>query len=151
MEIISPPDNLTRVPEFSKDIVYFSHWDAHAIFFYDPAGNVVELIARHTLKDNQKGDFSMDDIHFISEVALVTDKVPDLSNKITTALHLNTYSGQSKTFAAIGSEAGLILCFQTGGAAAFGKGRKRQTYDAVVTLTDHFKGPKFNNKHFKIY
>ena len=126
------------------------HWDAHAIFFYDPAGNVVELIARHTLKDHQKGDFSMDDIHFVSEIALVTDKVPHLSNEITTAFQLKTYNVQSNTFAAIGSEAGLLLCFQTGGAAAFGKGRERQTYDTIVTLTDHFNGPRFDNKHFKI-
>lgn len=150
VEIIAPPTSLTQVPEFSKDVVYFAHWDAHAIFFYDPAGNVVELIARHTLRDDRKGDFSLEDIHFISEIALVTDRVPELSNEITTALHLKTYSGQSNTFAAIGNEAGLILCFQLGGAAAFGKGRKRQSYETKIKLTDHFNGPKFNNKNFRI-
>ena len=151
IEIIKPPNSLTQIPEFSKNIVYFRHWDAHAVFFYDPAGNVVELIARHTLKDGQTGNFSESDIHYVSEIGLVTDNVAVLSKEITKALHLTSYNRQSDRFAAIGNEAGLILCFQSGRRAVFGEGRKRQVFKTDIRLMDNSDDLSFKNNDFRIY
>src|SRR4051794_9418380 len=38
-------------PKFPAEVVNYSHWNAHSIFFFDPAGNVVECIARHDLRN----------------------------------------------------------------------------------------------------
>ena len=148
--IVTPPIRLTQRPEYSEDIVYFSHWDAHAIFFYDPAGNIVEFIARHTLGDSREGDFSLKDVHYISEIGLVTDNVSALSRDISISLNLSPYSRQSDRFAALGSEAGLILCFQTGRGAVFGTGRKRAVYPTGIHLADGYEGLSFTNSHFNI-
>src|SRR5690606_23910333 len=34
---------------YTDDIRHFKSWNAHSIFFWDPAGNLVEYIARHDL------------------------------------------------------------------------------------------------------
>ena len=109
----------------------------------------MEFIARHTLQDGNIGAFSMDDIHYVSEIGLVTDDVAALSQDLSTTFHLKPYHGQSDRFAALGSEAGLLLCFKKGGAAAFGQGRKRQVYKTAVQLTSHYNG-MFENQHFRI-
>ncbi len=31
---------------YPNDVVNYAHWNAHSVFFFDPAGNVVEYIAR---------------------------------------------------------------------------------------------------------
>src|SRR5262245_7878322 len=36
-----------RATALGDDIVDYSHWNAHSVFFFDPAENVVEYIARH--------------------------------------------------------------------------------------------------------
>ncbi len=136
VEVIDPPTHLKDTPRYSEGIVYFRHWNAHSIFFYDPAGNVVEFIARHTLPDNVFGRFQQSDIYYISEIGLVTDDVRELSSKISTLLQLPKYIGQLDYFSALGDERGLILCFRSGERAVFRKGRKRQTYRTDIILMD---------------
>src|SRR6266516_3169679 len=54
---------------------YSKSWNSHAIYFYDPAGNIVEFIARHSLATGQDGLFTERDILYASEIGLVTDDV----------------------------------------------------------------------------
>ena len=151
IEIISPPDHLTQVPEYNRDIVYFRHWDAHAIFFYDPAGNVVEFIARHTLPDEGEAAFSIKDVHFISEIAFVADDVPALSDEIANSCGIAPYSSQSAEFAALGSERGLVLCFKSGSSAVFGGGRERAVYSTNIHLHCERQQQLFKKGVFNIF
>ena len=70
------------------DIVDYSHWNAHSIFFLDPGGNVVEYIARHDLKNGAPGAFSSRDILGTSEIALIVDDVPATVTHLRSALAL---------------------------------------------------------------
>lgn len=54
------------------DELFFSKWNAHAVYFADPAGNIGELIARHTLANASAGAFDERDILYASEIGLVS-------------------------------------------------------------------------------
>lgn len=50
-------------------------WDSRAVYFDDPAGNVVELIAHHGLEENTRtGPFTAEEIVGFSELGLVGDR-----------------------------------------------------------------------------
>jgi hypothetical protein len=53
------------------DELFFSKWNAHAVYFADPAGNIGELIARHTLANAASGTFDEGNILYASEIGLV--------------------------------------------------------------------------------
>jgi hypothetical protein len=49
-------------------------WDARAVYFHDPGGNIVELIAHRGLEENgRSGPFSADELVGFSELGLVGD------------------------------------------------------------------------------
>ena len=49
-------------------------WDSRAVYFEDPAGNIVELIAHHGLEENgRKGVFEATELVGISELGVVGD------------------------------------------------------------------------------
>ena len=49
--MLSIPER-NRAAGYPPEVVDYSHWNAHSVFFLDPAGNVVEYIARHDLKNS---------------------------------------------------------------------------------------------------
>ena len=54
-------------------------WDAQAVYFHDPAGNIVELIAHHGLEENGRtGDFAANELVGFSELGLVGDQAAQL-------------------------------------------------------------------------
>jgi catechol-2,3-dioxygenase len=53
-----------------RQIVQFESWNASAIYFHDPAGNVVEFIARHDLAHRTDGDFRVDNVLGVSEIGI---------------------------------------------------------------------------------
>ena len=109
-----------RDPSYPDDVVHFSHWNAHSIFFLDPAGNVLEYIARHDLRNGQDGPFGKDDILYASEIAFVVDDVSALSLALQETFELNQYREGGETFRALGDELGLILVFGRGRNMSFG-------------------------------
>jgi len=104
-----------RHPDHS-DIVHFAHWDAHAIFFRDPAGNILEHIARHTLDNAALGPFSSRDIYCCSEIALVLDEddLRPAADRIGEAIGASRYRTSSERFVALGDENGLVLVMKKG-------------------------------------
>lgn len=95
------------------DVWHFRHWNAHSVFFFDPAWNIVEYIARHDLKneaaDEQK--FGVSDILYASEIGYVTNRA---DQKKTIALMrdqlgLHEYPRGAEPWA-MGDERGLLLC-----------------------------------------
>jgi catechol 2,3-dioxygenase-like lactoylglutathione lyase family enzyme len=109
-----------RDPSYPDEVVNYSHWNAHSIFFFDPAGNVVEYIARHDLKDTAGGgDFGPEDILYASEIAFVVDEVPATTTKLKEVAGVENYKGSSDQFAAIGDERGLLLVMKRGRVISF--------------------------------
>jgi catechol 2,3-dioxygenase-like lactoylglutathione lyase family enzyme len=69
--------------EDGKDEADFSHLPAHALYFYDPAGNIVELISRHSISDEGKESFSADkSVLNISEIGLTVDDAIDAGERL---------------------------------------------------------------------
>jgi catechol 2,3-dioxygenase-like lactoylglutathione lyase family enzyme len=51
------------------------NWDSRAIYFEDPAGNILELIAHHGLEENGRTDgFAAEELVGFSELGLVGDQ-----------------------------------------------------------------------------
>jgi catechol 2,3-dioxygenase-like lactoylglutathione lyase family enzyme len=93
-------------------IVHFPHWNAHAIYFWDPAGNLLELIARHELKNASEGPFGAADILAASEIGVVVDDVPATVDHLGDLVGAAPYpAGQpiSDGFAAVGDATGLFI------------------------------------------
>lgn len=95
-------------------IFHFAHWNAHAIYFFDPAGNIVEFIARHTLPNSAAGAFDVPDILYASEIGLVVPEVPQAVAALKGRLGIEEYVGVSNVFAPVGNEYGLFIVVQTG-------------------------------------
>ncbi|HJQ73853.1 MAG TPA: hypothetical protein VJ814_03130 [Gaiellaceae bacterium] len=50
-------------------------WDSRAVYFHDPAGNILELIAHHELEANgRSGDFAAEELVGFSELGIVGDR-----------------------------------------------------------------------------
>ena len=118
-------------------IADFSSWNAHAIYFLDPAGNILELIARHSLPNAAPGPFTAADILCVSEIALVVPDVPAASARIRRDLGAPAYGDPSDEFAAVGDEHGLFIVVKTGRAWFPTRVRPAEVFDTGVLLRDH--------------
>ena len=132
-----PIPERNRASSLPPDIVDYSHWNAHSVFFLDPGGNVVEYIARHDLKNAADGPFRSSDILGTSEIALIVDDVPGTVTKLRPALALEQYRGSSDDFAALGDEEGLVLVMRRGRILNFNPATQEKAarvYPTVVRL-----------------
>jgi catechol-2,3-dioxygenase len=108
---------------FPDDVRHFANWNAHSIFFWDPAGNVLEYIARHDLKNSASGPFTSADILYASEIGFVSDDVPSTAMAFRQTFGLEQYRGGDDQFRAIGDEHGLLLVFKRGRDIGTGSGK----------------------------
>ena len=99
---------------YPPEVVDYAHWNAHSVFFLDPAGNIVEYIARHDLKNGDTGAFGWPDILCVSEIALVVDDVRATAETVTRAASVQQYRGGDEQFMALGDEWGLLLLMKKG-------------------------------------
>src|SRR5262245_11446066 len=60
----------TRKDEFASE-----SWNSNSVYFKDAAGNVLEFIARHDLKNAVEGDFDSRQILNVSEIGLPSEDV----------------------------------------------------------------------------
>ena len=104
----------TQVVNKGREIFHFESWNAHALYFFDPAGNIVEFIARHTLANSTKGSFSIKEVLYASELGMVVEDVPRAVADIDKNLGMKPYKGTSDQFAAIGDEHALLILVKKG-------------------------------------
>ncbi len=97
-----------------RQIVHFKRWNAHAVYFFDPAGNIVEFIAHHTLDNAADGSFSPTDILHVNEIGLVAESVPKLVDELEAKVEVKPYQGWSPGFAAVGDPRGMFICAKRG-------------------------------------
>lgn len=112
---IIPAPVESRDPDYPDDVRHFAHWNSHAFFFWDPAGNLLEFIARHDLKSHDVKtsavrDFTTQDIHYASEIGFVVDEQAETARHIHEAFGLQEYPKKSEPWWAMGDECGLLLC-----------------------------------------
>ena len=96
----------------NREVIHFSRWNAHSVFFNDPAGNILEYIARHDLQNAAKGEFSSKDILYASEIGLVVDDVVDTVQTAKKSLGIDVYRDKSEFFASLGDEHALLILVQ---------------------------------------
>lgn len=94
-----------------KDEVYFAAWNAHAIYFRDPAGNIGELIARHPLKNGTTTAFSEQSLLCVSEIGLVGGDSKNLGTEVARKLDWPK-SGSDMAF--VGDGMGYLIIAPTG-------------------------------------
>lgn len=75
-------ERLNLLTENGEDEVDFSHLPAHAFYFYDPSGNIVEFIARYGINPNSNLPFTSESILNISEIGLVVEDVMKTGQKM---------------------------------------------------------------------
>jgi catechol 2,3-dioxygenase-like lactoylglutathione lyase family enzyme len=101
--------------EDGGDTFHFADWRADAVYFYDPAGNLVELIARHALPDRHDGPFDASALLGVSEIGVVTDDVRTTASRACQALGAPIYRSQlNDAFVPVGDEEGLLIIVARG-------------------------------------
>lgn len=92
-----------------EEIIDFPNWNAEAIYFFDPAGNILEFIARKNLNLRADSPFNIQSIQNISEVGLPVKDVKKAFLQLENDIGLAHYWGDQKFFSAAGDEQGLII------------------------------------------
>jgi len=95
---------------YPKEIIHFRHWNAKSIFFFDPAYNLVEFIARHELKNDESGKFSSTSLLCASEIGLPTNSPEATAKTLHKDLGLLGYPSGTPPQFAMGDANGLLLC-----------------------------------------
>jgi catechol-2,3-dioxygenase len=107
---------LLWLDDYQGDIAEFTNWNARSVYFFDPAGNIVEFIARYDLDNASDEPFSPKQFISVSEVGLVVPSA-EMSSKADELLEdfrLTWFNKQPplETFKAIGDDEGLFILVQ---------------------------------------
>jgi len=95
-------------------IHHFESWNAHAVYFWDPAGNVVEFIARHDLQvPDDNNPFTPADILSVSEIGLNSPDPAVLAATLMAQTGTTYYRPPSPDFHPVGDEQGLLIIVPT--------------------------------------
>jgi catechol-2,3-dioxygenase len=85
-------------------------WNSDSVYFLDPAGNVLEFIARHNLKNAANGSFGSEQILNVSEIGLPSEDVVGFTNELSTKLGLSVFMQEpNENFTPIGDDHGLLI------------------------------------------
>ncbi len=97
------------------DEFFFENWNAHACYFYDPFGNIGELIARHTTHTATNAPFSSHSLLSISEIGIPVEDVLAFVVTAGKTWGLRPYLNRSsEDFTAIGDHDGLLITVKRG-------------------------------------
>lgn len=98
-------------------IVDFPAWRAKSVYFFDPAGNIVELIARAAIAPaGNAPKFSAASVCGVSEIGIVCHDVDAMRQWIETTHGVKGFARQENTgeFSAMGDDEGLLLLVPEG-------------------------------------
>jgi catechol 2,3-dioxygenase-like lactoylglutathione lyase family enzyme len=97
-----------------REEFHSTDWNADILYYFDPAGNIGELIARHTLDCASTTPFGPASFLSISEIGLATPDVAATVADLSSRLAVSPYGETSDTFAPVGDEHGLFIAVRTG-------------------------------------
>lgn len=90
------------------EIVRRNLYNSQSVFIQDPAGNVVELLARHDMNNTATGTFNNGMFIGISEVGIVTRDVRKTAALLKETFGVEEVLGSSNSFKPIGGATGLL-------------------------------------------
>ena len=85
-------------------------WNSSSVYFKDAAGNVLEFIARHNLKNPVEADFDSRQILNVSEIGLPSEDVIAFAGEICSTLKTSVFKQEAnETFTPVGDDHGLLI------------------------------------------
>jgi hypothetical protein len=110
---LSKKVKLLWIEDYKSDVADFVNWHAKSVYFYDAAGNILELIARFDLDNPSDQPFSSEQFLSISEMGFVFNK-DDFDKNVSALLNNYSLSYFDKQpplphFRAIGDDEGLFI------------------------------------------
>jgi len=126
------PDRSSGDPVFE-----FTGWDARAVYFHDPAGSIVELIAHRGVADSEEvGTFTAAELVGVSEIGVVCEP-PSVAADLERTLGLTVWDGSvdgEERLAFVGEKARtLILCRE--GRPWLPTGRPAEAHPVEIVLS----------------
>jgi hypothetical protein len=104
---------LLWIEQYKNDVADFTAWHAKSVYFCDPSGNIVELIARFDLDNKTEEPFSSSQFLSVSEAGLVfkEDEFDRGTESLLREYQLPYFSKQSPLphFRAVGDDEGLFI------------------------------------------
>ena len=93
-----------------KDEFQSEDWNSASVYFKDAAGNVLEFIARHHLKNAVDGNFNSSGILNVSEIGLPSQDVIAFAKTLCASLKISVFKQEpSATFTPVGDDDGLFI------------------------------------------
>jgi catechol-2,3-dioxygenase len=92
---------LLRAPD-GRDEFHFSGANRRAVYFADPAANILELIARDDVGDRSEGPFGLENILFVNHFGLVVQAMAPAVEAIRSSLKLAFTAPPLDNFAKLG-------------------------------------------------
>jgi hypothetical protein len=116
MDWLRPRCPIFKNPITGQEVYDFVNWNANSFYFLDPAGNILEFIARHTLRNASARRFDARGILSVSEIALVAPALSVLADRLNAELGVLDYPhpNASQEFKPMGDEHGLFILVRTG-------------------------------------
>jgi catechol-2,3-dioxygenase len=98
-----------------QDHFHSDEWNSDSIYFYDPAGNILEFIARHNQANSSDHPFGPASIIAVTEIGLTCADVHATVEWLRSAMGIEVYAdGEGEQFAPVGDEAGLLIVVRQG-------------------------------------
>ncbi len=93
-----------------RDEFFSEDWNSESLYFKDPAGNVLEFIARHGLGNAVDDVFDSHHILNISEIGLPAEDVIRWANELCVQLGISVFKQEPEaTFMPVGDDLGLLI------------------------------------------
>jgi hypothetical protein len=109
---------LIRMADYNSDIADFRNWNAKSIYFFDTAGNIVELIARRDLNNDNDEPFSSNQFLSVSEIGVVypVEHIQKNTETLIQRYELTYFDKQPPfpQFKAVGNDEGLFIIVSEG-------------------------------------
>jgi catechol-2,3-dioxygenase len=90
------------------EIIRRNLYNSQSVFIQDPAGNIVELLARHDMNNTATGTFNNGMFIGISEVGIVTRDVRKTAALLKETFGVEEVLGSSNSFKPMGGATGLL-------------------------------------------
>ncbi|MGH2318917.1 serine hydrolase [Planococcus sp. SE5232] len=128
-------ERVTLNRQEGMDEVFYANFDADAFYFQDPAGNVIEFIARRSV--DRMGNFTVDSLLNISEVSITTPYVEEVGERIEEMdIPVRGNKGiDAKSLNFLGSGHAYIILVAPKRTWYFSK-QKSETHPLAIELTD---------------
>jgi catechol-2,3-dioxygenase len=97
--------------EAGQDEYDFVNWNAHAFYFKDAAGNILEFIGRHDLQNGVSDPFDSYQILQVSEIGLPSQDVIAFAKLLCSQIGLRLFrmDQPDKGFTPVGDDHGLFI------------------------------------------